>query len=180
LDYILVYLYICVFVFKVSVNYKNGVRSKVVTDPVVQAAVKCIANSRNEKAIARALYAGNFKHHFHELVNETIASEAQKLCSSVDKSCLQHKEAKDVIDIDWGKIILEWQSRAPVFKSFLTSATVNRRSNNDHPERCDPFIAMAGSILLYNRNPAMSLVQQAVGLVLDHGGVTKEVTLLYN
>jgi hypothetical protein len=67
----------------------------------VQAAVKCIANSRDEKAIARALYSGSFKQHFHELVNETIESEAQKLCSSVDKSCLQHKEAKDIIDIDW-------------------------------------------------------------------------------
>ena len=98
---------------------------------------------------------------------------------SVDPSSyFLKKNSQDLLDIDWQTAVDYLKLEAPLIYCTLGAVTAREgKSPLQNPLPADNIvIAMVASMLVYNANHKTSRIQHALGLLLDHGGATKEVT----
>ncbi|XP_070548318.1 uncharacterized protein [Ptychodera flava] len=88
----------------------------------------------------------------------------------------------DLLGLNWDVILSEWETRAPLLLDVLQSVTANDYTHKDYTFRPEnhPVVAFSGATLLFQRNNNLSLVNYAVGMVLDHGGATDETISIMN
>ncbi len=65
-------------------------------------------------------------------------------------------------------LCLEWQTRSPVFYAFLMTVALSR---NKQSHLWLPSVALAGSILLKQRNSHMSATGAVIGILLKTGSI---------
>jgi len=86
------------------------------------------------------------------------------------------KSADDLLSTDWEEIIKDLHNKGPISYSLLAAMSSRHGSTVAMPTEEDRVvIAMVHSMLTYNCNNRVNRVQLAVGLLVDHGGATKEV-----
>lgn len=105
-------------------------------------------------------------------VLSAVDNECRLLCRK-HQSCLQQTGITDLQDISFHEIIEEWQQLAPLFLSILQTVLKVVKKTTDKSETLTGFL---GSALLYGRSQRMSRVPYMLGLTLDGGGATNEVS----
>ena len=84
------------------------------------------------------------------------------LCSKNNPSLLRKSSKEGLTDFDLQHVCEEWKVRAPLFYSFLTSACNKRTKASSWLGS----VAVAGSILLKQRNEKMDVTSSVLGVMM--------------
>ena len=146
-----------------SVEYPSQTVRKELNDDLAVLG-KAIA-SGFEQDIAKAILKNvNFKKIVVEKVLQLMMSQINGICSRKQPSMLRANTKEEIVNFDFEKLCLEWKERAPIFYAFLmTCATTTRKEIA--PEWL-PSIAVAGSILLKQRNSHMNGCATVLGILI--------------
>lgn len=115
--------------------------------------------------------------HIIQRVLRIVSGEITGLCSIKRPSLLRKSGKDDLENFDLKKICDEWKERAPVFYSFLlTSCTTNREAT------WFPSVALAGSILLKQRNKHLNTTATIIGILMKTRSleVNYPIILIFN
>jgi hypothetical protein len=91
-----------------------------------------------------------------------LKSEMKCVCSRKYPSMLRVKTKEELVNFDFKKLCLEWKKKAPLFYTFLKTIA----SPNNTAVEWLPSMAVAGSILLKQRNSHMSACATIIGILL--------------
>ena len=103
------------------------------------------------------------RNHIYEKVMKVVSKEVIGLCSKKNPSLVRKTGKKDLEKFDLEDVCKEWRKRAPIFYSFLLTSAVNKNT-----KRSTWFgsLAVAGSVLLKQRNCEMSATAAIMGVLL--------------
>ncbi|KAK3754574.1 hypothetical protein QZH41_017326, partial [Actinostola sp. cb2023] len=94
-----------------------------------------------------------------------VKNEVDDLCSRQKPSMLRKSGKDDLMKFDMQLLCQEWMSKAPLFYSFLLTCASSKNTSNT-TLNWFPSIAVAGSVLLKQRNKAMSATANVLGILL--------------
>ena len=97
-----------------------------------------------------------------------VSKEVTGLCSKTNPSLLRKKGKEDLEKFDLELVCSERCDRAPVFYSFLLTSAVNKRTKHS---TWFGSLALAGSVLLKQKNPEMSAAAAVMGVLLKSKAV---------
>ena len=101
--------------------------------------------------------------HVLQSVLRLVSSEVCDLCSRSNPSLLRKCGKEDLIKFDFQSLCEEWKHRAPIFYSFLMTCSSVRLSRD---EKWFPSVAIAGSVLLKQRNAQMNATASVLGTLI--------------
>ena len=103
-----------------------------------------------------------------ESVLSLVSSEVNGLCSRSNPSILRKCDRENIANFNLQSLLQEWKARAPVFYSFLLTC-----SNCKLMKTCSflPSVALAGSVLLKQRNSQMNAMASAIGVLIKTASV---------
>ncbi|XP_078368340.1 uncharacterized protein LOC144652200 [Oculina patagonica] len=104
-----------------------------------------------------------------------LKTEVGDLCSKKNPSLLRNCTQEALTNFDFEGLCNEWKKRAPIFYSFLLTACTTGPSQNTTTWL--PSMAVAGSILLKQRNPHMNATASIMSLVLKTKSVEVSIAL---
>ena len=101
--------------------------------------------------------------HVVSSVIKAVSKEVSGLCGKSRRSLLGKTSKEDLQNFDLQKLCEEWQERAPIFYAFLlnTASRTNRKGT-----WFGSVVALAGSILLNQRNREMNATAAAMGILM--------------
>ncbi len=144
-----------------------------VTDPNFQAALKSIVNNSLDSTVSRHLLDSYIRNSLLEVLCQDISAEARFLCSKSETG-LQGADPVSLKQFSWTYVERILRKCSPMLLLILEAA-----ANIKAPtEKGTARVAFAACVLLFHRNPHVSLVQHVLGLLLDHGGATDEVIMV--
>ena len=112
------------------------------------------------------------KKHVIEKIMKAVSKEVAGLCSKTNPSLLRKRAKEDLEKFDLEHVCSEWRERAPVFYSFLLTSAANKSSKNS---TWFGSLALAGSVLLKQRNSGMSAAASVIGVQLKSKAVEVEL-----
>lgn len=101
-------------------------------------------------------------------VMKLLSNEVSALCSRNNPSLLRKCGKKDLVNFDLQSLCEEWKERAPLFFSFLMTCCISTGSTNEAVKWL-PSAAVAGSVLLKQRNPQMNATASVLGVLIKTG-----------
>ena len=101
-------------------------------------------------------------------VMKLLSNEVSALCSRNNPSLLRKCGKEDLVNFDLQSLCEEWKERAPLFFSFLMTCCIATGSRNEAVEWL-PSAAVAGSVLLKQRNPQMNATANVLGVLIKTG-----------
>lgn len=146
----------------ISVTYPCGktVRKELKNDLSVLG--KAIAHGPNQRIATAVLKSDTLKQMVVEKVLKLMTLQLNELCSRKRPSILRANTKEEIVNFDFEKACLELKARAPIFYAFLmTSACIGK----ENPEWL-PSVAVAGSVLLKQRNSHMNACATIIGILL--------------
>ena len=161
---------------QLKIQYPSKNVSKSLTGSY-QSIAKALAHGVPCQIAGAVMNCHSVRKHIVEKVLKIVNKEVAELCSTRKPSILRKIEKEDLEKFDLQLVCDEWRERAPVFYSFLlTSAiAINKRTK---PFGWFGSLAMAGSILLKQRNKDMSAAASVIGILLKSKSVEVRFVLL--
>ncbi|XP_022791377.1 uncharacterized protein LOC111330730 [Stylophora pistillata] len=101
-----------------------------------------------------------------------VSTEVKILCSRKNPTLLRKTSKEDLMKFEFKSLCDEWQQKAPIFYSFLLMASTTSKSS---VQTWSPSMALAGSILLKQRNCEMNAAATVLGILSKTGSI--ETTL---
>ena len=92
-----------------------------------------------------------------------VSKKVTGLCSNSNPSLLRRSGQKDLEKFNLQLVLNKWHERAPVFYSFLLTTCINKRTKDS---TWFGSLALAGSILLKQKNAEMSATASLMGVLL--------------
>jgi hypothetical protein len=123
-----------------------------------------IAKKHANSTVVKCLMSSSLRNALIRAVLKEVECEIQHLCKG---SMLQQHAVDDLCGLLLTDCVAEWNARAPLFISVLRTLVGANVS--------DSRIAFMGSSLLFAKNPTMSRIHYATGLILDKSGCTDQV-----
>ena len=91
-----------------------------------------------------------------------VTQEVNGLCRRRVPSLLRKCARDDLMNFDFKSLCEEWQQRAPLFYSFLSCCSSKKSTSSTWL----PSIAVAGSVLLKQRNPQVNATATVLEILL--------------
>ncbi|KAK3709658.1 hypothetical protein QZH41_010997 [Actinostola sp. cb2023] len=107
-----------------------------------------------------------------------VKNEVDDLCSRQKPSMLRKSGKDDLMKFDMQLLCQEWMSKAPLFYSFLLTCASSKNTSNT-TLNWFPSIAVAGSVLLKQRNKAMSATANVLGILLKTKSIEVPLGVLF-
>lgn len=128
---------------------------------------KALARRFSYDKIATAIFRSQkLKYWVIKKILTNVTKECIGLCSLKEPCVLRSKEPDEIKNFTLSKVNDEFKTRAPLFYSFLLSCATT--GNKDEPM---PSVAVAGSVLLRQRNVFMNATQSLISLMVKQNGV---------
>ena len=122
---------------------------------------------KNSLAIAKAvLRSKDVRNKVVERILRILQEEINGLCSSRNPSILRKSTRDDLINFDLEKLCYEWKERAPLFYSVLLTCCLSPRKSAVNDAKWFPAMAVAGSVILKERNQHMSALASILGIAI--------------
>lgn len=147
---------------KLSVSYPSKTVNKTLPKDY-EALGKSLIHGPPSRIATAVLKCAPLTHLVIEKVLRLLKAEVGDLCSKKNPSSLRNCTKEALINFDLEKLCNEWKERAPLFYSFLLTVTSGKSQKST---TWFPSMAVAGSILLKQRNPQMNATASALSLVL--------------
>lgn len=162
------------------ITYPSQVKTKVVKIKEHVQFIKALARGASTKTLAGIVHRdATLRPVLNTLICKQLSRECTSLCSDHLPSILRQTSTDDLTGLSWNELAEEWKKRSTLLYKVLDAIAHNVHVQHRQPSpptvTLSPAVLLAGSALLFCRNPKMCRVQLATGLVLDHGGATDEV-----
>ena len=128
-----------------------------------QNVAKAVAHGVPSRIATAVMNCPPVRNHIGEKVMKVVSKEVTGLCSKTNPSLLRKTGKEDLEKFDLEHVCKEWRERAPVFYSFLLTSCANKGTKNS-TWLGGP--ALAGSVLLKQRNCEMSATGAVMGVLL--------------
>ena len=143
---------------RICVDYPSKpVRKELKSDLHVLA--KAMVDGNHQRIAGAALKIDGVKELVIEKVIKLMTLQVDELCSKHRPSMLR-TTSRDMNDeaktFDYKKVCSEWKERAPIFHAFLTACAAIKNSKKKNSLECLPGVAVAGTVLLKQRNTQMN------------------------
>ena len=147
---------------RVSIKYPSKIVNKHLST-VYQPVGKALSHG-SPSQIARAIMKCQpLRQHVTQKMLKIVSKEVTGLCSKSKPSLLRESGKKDLLKFNLGLVCNEWRERAPVSYSFLLTTCINKRTKDS---TWFGSLALAGSILLKQKNAEMSATASLMGVLL--------------
>ena len=91
---------------------------------------------------------------------------------------LRAKTKEDFASFEFQNLCMEWKEKAPLFYAFLMTVAT---SNNKNDQQWFPSVAIAGSVLLKQRNSHMNGCATILGILFKSTSIeVRLITYIYN
>ncbi len=138
------------------------------------ALVKAIASGSRAEAVAKLVCSSQrYKSAVTSVILQKVCDSAQALASS-QASHLVQRTPESLLTFSFTHLVSQWQSLQPLFVDVLKHVLAKR-----HRTTGVACIGVLGAYCLFQRNPSQSLLHHIIGLMLDQGGATNEVCILF-
>lgn len=124
---------------------------------------KAVAHGVPSRIATAVMNCPPVRNHIIEKVMKVVSKEVTGLCSKTNPSLLRKTGKEDLEKFDLEHVCKEWRERAPVFYSFLLTSSANKSTKNS---TWLGGLALAGSVLLKQRNCEMSATAAVMGVLL--------------
>ena len=158
---------------KVSFKYPSKNVNKTLSS-AYQSVGKALAHGVPSQIAGVVMNCQPLRQHIIEKVLKIASKEVTGLCSKSNPSMLRKTEKADLENFDFELLCNEWRERAPVFYAFLLTSCTNKRTKSN---TWFGSLALAGSILLKQRNAEMSSTASVMGVLLKSKSI--EVCFFY-
>ena len=153
----------------VTVSIKNP--SKTVNKTVKQdynSIAKALVFGSPQRIAKAVVKCGLLKKSVVENVLNLVSTEVNGLCSRSKPSILRKCDQENITKFNFQSLFEEWKERSPVFYSFLLTC-----SNCKLMKTCSflPSVALAGSVLLKQRNPHMNAMANTIGVLIKTASI---------
>jgi len=149
---------------KLSVHYDSKTVNKTLPKEY-ELLGKALAHGPPQRIAKAILNCLTLKKLVIEKVLRLVCSEASDLCSRKEPSLLRKTGKSDIVNFSFQSLCEEWKTKAPIFYAFLM--TVARSKNATWL----PSVAVAGSVLLKQRNTQMNATATTLGIMLKTGSI---------
>ena len=133
-----------------------------------QSTGKALAHGVPSQIAGAVMNCHSVRKHIVEKVLKIVNKEVAELCSTRKPSILRKIEKEDLEKFDLQLVCDEWREQAPVFYSFLLTSAINKRTKSFG---WFGSLAIAGSILLKQRNKDISAAASVIGILLKSKSV---------
>lgn len=161
--------------FQVKVSYPSKTSHFAVDRLQVRQAIAKLAAGNISGAIKNLYQIDEVKASIHRLVEQTVSSECDELCSTSRPSLFRQNNAEDVVNLKAQDLLREAEERAPSFhamvKAMVQASPQNTKSN---PEKMVPPM----SLILKGRNKQTGAVACQNGLILHQCGLSSRVSMI--
>ena len=147
---------------RISVKYPSKTVNKHLST-VYQSVGKALSHGIPSQIAGAIMKCQPLQQHVTQKVLKMVSKEVTGLCSKSNPSLLRKSAKTDLEKFDLELLCNEWRVRAPVFYSFLLTTCINKRTKNS---TWFGSLALAGSILLKQRNAEMSATASVMGVLL--------------
>ena len=138
---------------------------------------KALAHGVPSQIATAVMSCQSVQKHVVEKVLKIVTKEVAGLRSKTNPSILRKCEKEDLEKFDLHLVCNEWRERAPVFYSFLLTSAINKRTKSSE---WFGSLALAGSILLKQRNQEMSATGSLIGILLKNKSIeVGEISFLF-
>lgn len=124
---------------------------------------KAIANGSPERVARAVLKNADLKTCVVKKVLRLLTTQVNGLCSRRVPSILRAKTKDELIGFELKNVCLEWKERAPLLYAFLMTVASSKKESD---LVWLSSVAVAGSILLKQRNPHMNGCATVLGIIL--------------
>lgn len=146
----------------VSATYPCGKTYREELKGDLSALGKALVHGPNQRIANAVLKSNILQQIIVEKVLKLMTIQLNELCSRKRPSVLRANSKEDLMNFDLEKVCDEMKARAPIFYAFLVaSASVKKET----PEWL-PSVAVAGSVLLKQRNSHMNGCATLIGILL--------------
>jgi len=159
---------------KVSFKYPSKNVNKTLSS-AYQSVGKALAHGVPSQIAGAIMNCQPLRQHVIEKVLKIVSKEVTGLCSKSNPSMLRKTEKADLENFDFELLCNEWRERAPVLYAFLLTSCINNRTKGN---TWFGSLALAGSILLKQRNADMNSTASVMGVLLKSKSI--EVWLFIN
>ena len=128
---------------------------------------------RSDKTIVNLLYP-DMQEYICSKVLADLDKQVDKISSTKFPSLLRDSMPDSLQNLDWASVVGEWKEHANILYCFVETVCLSKMDKKLSKPHY-PAIGFAGSVMLFSRNPVLSRVQHAIGLVMDQLGATDEV-----
>ena len=129
---------------------------------------KALAHGVPSRIATAVMDCPSVRNHIVEKVMKVVSKEVTGLCSKTNPSLLRKTGKEDLEKFDMEHVCKEWRERAPVFYSFLLTSAANKSTKSS---TWFGSLALAGSVLLKQRNREMSATAAVMGVLLKSKAV---------
>ena len=148
----------------ISVKYPSKVKNKNIVGDFAKI-VKAIL-PQNPTGIANVVVKSKqLREKVVDRLLRLIKTEIDDLCSVKKPSILRGTTKEKLLEFSLEKVCDEWAERAPMFHSFLRACCSKSRGTAKDLE-WSPAMAVAGSVLLKQRNKHMNALASIIGLTI--------------
>ena len=161
---------------KLSVSYSSKTVNKTLTKDY-EALGKALIHGLPSRIATAVLKCAPLTHLVIEKVFRLLKTEVGDLCSKKNPSLLRNSSKEDLVNFDLEKLCNEWKERAPLFYAFLLTACTS--GHRQKTTTWLPSMAIAGSILLKQRNPHMNATASIMSLLLKTRSI-EVIKSIYN
>ena len=148
----------------ISVKYPSKLKNKNIVGDFAKI-VKAILH-QNPKGVANVVVKSkSLREKVIDCLLQLIKTEIDGLCSVKNPSILRKTTKEDLLEFSLEKVCSEWAERAPIFYLFLRGCCSKCKSTAKDFEWF-PAMAVAGSVLLKQRNKHMNALASIIGLIV--------------
>ena len=125
---------------------------------------KAIANGSPDRVANAVLKSPAIRKPILEKVLKLLTVQINGLCARKEPSILRAKTKAELQNFDCEKLCLEWKKRSPLFYAFLMTIATSNKTNSETTWL--PSVAVAGSVLLKQRNAHMNVCATVIAILL--------------
>lgn len=152
-------------------KYQSKERTKIITDKVLQSALKAILNNKCEITVIKHLVKdAKYKAAMVNALAKEIVKEVVLLPKRRESAFKAHN-IDDMLHFEWEKQFQTLRQKVPTLMSILSPIF------GEKLKHCFPHIVVGVCVLLYARCQQLNLLQYILGLTLDRCGLNKEVCI---
>ena len=142
--------------------------------PSRKALGRSLARRQPSSFAAAALRNEIYKKSVISKVASLVKVESANLCSIRNPSKHRSQDLDVLTSVNWLALYEELETRTPVLVAILLGA-LGKAIKAKVTEQQKIAVCMASSVLLYMKNPHMSLIQRVVAMILYAGHASKSV-----
>ena len=152
---------------KITIEYPSKTVNRAL-EKDYEAIGKALAYGPPQRVAAAVVKCKVLTKYVVENILKMLSNEMNGLCSRRNPSLLRKCGKDDLVKFDFQSLCEEWKERAPLFFSFLMTCCV---STSKRDMKWLPSAAVAGSVLLKQRNSQMNATASVLGVLIKTGSM---------